>query len=180
MPPGQAFAPVNLRIPAGGRKVCTRNMSNPAGVDGLRNGGSAAEHAQRRFRLVLADDHLDVLEAIRQFLAPDFDVLRAVNEGMALIEAVAELGPDAVITDIQMPGLSGIEAGGQILEKGLCKAVIVLTMYNDPHLVQKALQAGIRGFVLKVDANEELVPALYAVLSGETYLSRGVLERRRE
>jgi len=131
-------------------------------------------------RLVLADDHLDVLDAIRQFLAPEFDVLRAVNEGMALIEATAELRPDAVISDIHMPGLSGLEAGCQILRKGLCGAVIVLTMYNDPQLVRKAIQLGIRGYVLKVDASEELVLALYAVLSGGRYLSRGVLDKWRE
>ena len=155
-------------------------MGNPAGVDGRGAGGSAAEHPARRFRLVLADDHLDVLDAIRQFLAPDFDVLRAVNEGVALIDAAAELSPDAVVCDIHMPGLSGLDAGGQILQKRLCSAVIVLTMYNDPHLVAKALQAGIRGYVLKVDASEELVPALYAVLDGGSYLSRGVSDKRRE
>jgi DNA-binding NarL/FixJ family response regulator len=127
--------------------------------------------------LVLADDHLEVLDEIRDLLASDFDVLRTVAEGHALIQAVAELSPDAVISDIQMPGLDGIEAGGRILRQGLCNAVVVLTMYNEPHLVRKALQAGIRGYVLKVDAGEELIPAVIAVLAGGSYLSRSVSEK---
>ena len=126
-------------------------------------------------RLVLADDHPDVLDEIRDLLASEFDVLRTVNEGVALIEATAELRPDAVISDIRMPGLGGIEAGRQILQRGLCRAVVVLTMYRERHLVSKALQAGIRGYVLKVDASDELIPAVYAVLSGGSYVSRGVL-----
>jgi DNA-binding NarL/FixJ family response regulator len=136
------------------------------------------EDAQpRKSRLVLADDHRDVLDAIRHLLAPEFDVLRAVAEGHALIRAVAELSPDAVVSDIQMPGLDGIEAGGRILSQGLCNAVVVLTMYNEPHLVRKALEAGIRGYVLKVDAGEELIPAVNAVLAGGSYLSRSVSEK---
>lgn len=139
------------------------------------------ENAQRRrSRLVLADDHQDILDEVRHLLAFEFDVLCTVAEGNALIQAVAESRPDAVISDLQMAGLGGIEAGGQILRRGLCNAVIVLTMFNEPHLVGKALQAGIRGYVLKVDASEELIPAIHAVLAGGNYLSRGVLEKWRE
>jgi DNA-binding NarL/FixJ family response regulator len=141
-------------------------------------GQIVTENAQpRKSRLVLADDHLDVLDEIRHLLASDFDVLRTVAEGHALIQAVAELSPDAVVSDIQMPGLDGIEAGGRILRQGLCTAVVVLTVYNEPHLVRKALQAGIRGYVLKVDAGEELIPAVNAVLAGGSYLSRSVSEK---
>lgn len=143
-----------------------------------RHGGkgwNVTENAQRRrSRLVLADDHPDILDEVRHLLETEFDVLFAVADGNALIQAVAELRPDAVISDVQMPGLGGIEAGRHILRHGLCNDVIVLTMHNEPHLVGKALAAGIRGYVLKVDANEELIPAIYAVLGGGSYLSRGV------
>jgi DNA-binding NarL/FixJ family response regulator len=133
-----------------------------------------------RIRLVLADDHTDVLEEIEHLLAPQFDVLLTVRDGPALIEAVAELRPDAVVCDFQMPGLNGIEAGAQILRQGLCKAVVLLTMYNEAVLVNQALAAGIRGFVLKVDTGEELVPALCEVMGGGGYLSQGVVNRSRE
>ena len=137
------------------------------------------ENEQPRPRLVLADDHKDILDEVRRLLASGFDVLCTVAEGNALIQAVAELRPDAVISDIRMPGLGGIEAGRQILRQGLSNAVIVLSMYNDSHLVGKALQAGIRGYVLKVDASEELIPAIHAVLGGGSYLSRGVSDKGR-
>jgi len=123
---------------------------------------------------VLADDHPDILDEVRHLLEVEFDVVFTAADGNALIQAVAQLRPDAVISDVQMPGLGGIEAGKHILRNGLCNDVIVLTMYNEPHLVGKALEAGIRGYVLKVDANEDLIPAIYAVLGGGSYLSRGV------
>jgi DNA-binding NarL/FixJ family response regulator len=135
---------------------------------------SSAESARKRFRVVLADDHLDLLEGIRYLLAPEFDVVSSVKEGLALIQAAFELRPDAIISDINMPRLNGIDAGRQILQEGLCKAVILLTTYNEPQLVASAMQAGIRGYVLKIEASEELVPSVRTVLSGGVYLSRGV------
>jgi DNA-binding NarL/FixJ family response regulator len=133
----------------------------------------------KRCRVVLADDHQDLLEEIRYLLAPEFDVVGSVKEGLALIQAVFELRPDAVISDIKMPRLNGIDAGRQILEKGLCKAVIALTTYNEPPFVDSAMQAGIRGYVLKIEASEELVPAVRTVVSGGIYLSQGVCRQAR-
>ena len=127
-----------------------------------------------RCRLVLADDRGDVLEAIRELLSPDFDILRAVNEGAALVAAAAELHPDVVVSDIRMPGMTGIEAGEQILRQGSCNAVVVLTVYDEPYMVKRAMAAGIRGYVLKVDAGEELAAAVHQVCGGGRYLSRGV------
>jgi len=138
------------------------------------------ESTRRRPRLVLADDHADILDEVCQVLSLGFDVLGTVAEGKALIEAVAELRPDAVITDLQMPVIGGIEASTQILRQGLCNAVIALTMHDEPHLVGKALQAGIRGYVLKLDASDELVPAIHAVLGGACYLSRSVSKNWRQ
>jgi DNA-binding NarL/FixJ family response regulator len=134
----------------------------------------AAEKAPRRFCLLLADDHDDVREQICQLLHPEFEVLRAVGEGAALLQAAATLKADAIITDIEMPRMGGIEAGQQILKRGLCEAVVVLSMYPDAHLVKTAFESGIRAYVLKIDASEELIPAIYAALRGERYLSSGV------
>jgi DNA-binding NarL/FixJ family response regulator len=133
--------------------------------------------ARKRFRVVLADDREDLLEEIRCLIAPEFDVVGSVTEGLALIQAACELRPDAIISDIHMPRLNGIDAGRQILQEGLCQAVLVLTMYNQPQFVDRAMQVGIRGYVLKVEAGEELIPALQTVLGGGIYLSRGVLNR---
>ncbi|HLY18298.1 MAG TPA: response regulator transcription factor [Bryobacteraceae bacterium] len=130
-----------------------------------------------RYRLVLADDHKDILDEVRRLLQDDFEIVGAVTDGAALIEAVAALRPDAVVTDIYMPGLDGIEAGAEILRRGLCNAVIVLTMHNDPQMVRKVLLQGIQGYVLKDDATEDLLPAVHAVLGGGRYLSQGVVDK---
>ena len=91
-----------------------------------------------------------------------------------LVNAVVESKPDIVVTDVQMPGRTGIEAGREIIQRNLCGAVVVLSIYKDPGLVKSALDSGIRGYVLKDEAGDELIPALNTVLSGGRYLSRGV------
>jgi DNA-binding NarL/FixJ family response regulator len=128
-----------------------------------------------RIRLILADDHAAILDEIRQHLAGQFEIARCVASGTALIDAVADLHPDVVVCDINMPGMSGIDAGKQIIHRGLCGSIVLLTMYNEPHLIRRALRAGIRGYVLKVDAGEELAAAVIAVWNGGRYLSREAL-----
>lgn len=132
----------------------------------------SAEDESRKITVILADDHPQVLEVISSLLETDFDVVCAVNSGEALVEAAALMRPDAVISDIQMKQQDGIEAGLQVLRNGSCGAVVVLTMHNDPHLLRRALSAGIRGYVLKIDAGEELIPALKQVVAGGSYISR--------
>ncbi len=138
------------------------------------SGAEVTYRGSRRYRLVLADDHPDMRQEIQELLDPEFEVLRAVCDGAALVAATLELHPDVVISDIQMPGLDGIEAGTEVLGRGLCEAIVVLSMYSDRHLVQMAMKAGIRAYVLKLDAFDELIPAVYAALRGECYLSAGV------
>jgi DNA-binding NarL/FixJ family response regulator len=125
-------------------------------------------------RIVLADDHAGMREQICLLLAHEFEVAGSVGEGQALLAAVARLRPDAVVSDIHMPLIDGIEAGRRILQQGLCAAVVILSVYNEPELVQSALASGIRGYVLKADAGEELALALHAVTGGGMYLSSGV------
>ncbi|HUB77337.1 MAG TPA: response regulator transcription factor [Bryobacteraceae bacterium] len=138
-------------------------------------GGSQLKRkGDRRYRLVIADDHPEMRREVGELLNREFDVARAVGDGAALIAAAMELKPDAVISDIQMPGLDGIEAGSRVLGRGWCEAIVVLSMYPDRHLVETAMQAGILGYVLKLDASEELIPAVFAALRGEHYLSTGV------
>ncbi len=143
--------------------------------EGLRGGMG---EPRTPLRLALADDRADVLEEVRTLLEPEFEVICSAPEGLALVRAVTETRPDGVVADLQMPGLNGIDAGAEIIRSGVCEAVIILSAYDDPDLVQRAMNAGIRGYVLKVDAGEELLPAIYAVLNGQTYLSRGVALKR--
>jgi DNA-binding NarL/FixJ family response regulator len=127
-----------------------------------------------KLRVLLADDHPDILDEMRQLLTPEFEVVGSVAGGLALIEASRALRPDVVITDLNMPGVNGIEAGRQVLEQGLSPAVIILTVYNTPEMAHRAIEAGIRGYILKVDAGKELILAIEKVLAGHTYISRGM------
>jgi len=136
--------------------------------------GASAGTLRKLPRVVLADDNADVIEEIRALLEPDFRLVSLATDGNALLQAVRATRPDLVVTDVQMPGRSGIDVGRQIVQLGLCNAVVALSLHGDPQLIQSALDAGIRGYVLKDDAGEELIPALRAVLSGGRYLSNGV------
>lgn len=124
--------------------------------------------------VIIADDHPELLQEIIALVTPDFNVLHAVGDGESLVTAVRELRPDLVISDIQMPKMNGIQAGTKIIREGLCNSVVLLSMYGDSQLVKSALATGIRGYVLKTDAGDDLISALHEVRSGGTYLSRRI------
>jgi DNA-binding NarL/FixJ family response regulator len=133
--------------------------------------GEGTPNSMTRPRLVLADDHEDLLHEVTALLWGEFDVIGIARNGTTLMEIAAHLNPDVVVTDFKMPGMSGIDASRWLLEQGLCKAVVLLTMYADRQLMDGALKAGILGFVLKVKAGEDLIPAIHSALRGETYVS---------
>jgi DNA-binding NarL/FixJ family response regulator len=83
-----------------------------------------------RPRLLLADDHEDLLHEVTALLQGEFEVVGVARDGVSLMDIAAHLNPDVVVTDFRMPGLSGIDAGGTLLERGLCKAVVLLTIYG--------------------------------------------------
>jgi DNA-binding NarL/FixJ family response regulator len=148
-------------------------MSQAGGRNGDSSGISAQAGGQLA-RIVLADDCPEVLEEIRDLLASDFTIVGAANEGTALVRMANLAKPDVVITDIEMGEPDGILAGRRILEGGMCASVIVLTMHNEPPFLERALKAGIQGFILKIDAGEELIPAVREVMAGRIYVSRNV------
>ena len=125
----------------------------------------------RKPRLLLADDHEDLLGEVTSLLQEEFEVVGAVRDGATLVKIAVDLNPDVVVTDFKMPGLSGIEAGYVLLEQRLCKAVVLLTMYANRELVDGAQKAGIQGFVLKVTAGKDLIPAIHRALRGEVFVS---------
>jgi DNA-binding NarL/FixJ family response regulator len=95
-----------------------------------------------------------------------------VQDGLALLSAVKKLHPDVVITDIMMPGLSGLDAVRRLNKMPQVKAKsILLTVLNDPYLADEARAAGVMGYVTKVSADRDLVDAINTVLAGEFYLS---------
>jgi DNA-binding NarL/FixJ family response regulator len=130
-----------------------------------------------RHRLILAEDHASMLEEIVRLLSQEFDVVCAVRHGQELLDAAEKLKPDAVVTDIDMPVLDGISACERLREQGFHGGVVLLTLHTETVLVERAFRAGASGFVLKVDAGEDLIPAVYAALEGRNFRSRGVFVR---
>lgn len=121
-------------------------------------------------RILVADDHPGILQQVADLLAPHFDVVGLAGDGMELLRMAECLKPDLVVTDFQMPRVNGIRASRELLRRQMCKAVVLLTMYEEQHLIDAALKAGILGFVLKSSAAQELIPAVHAALNGRAYL----------
>jgi DNA-binding NarL/FixJ family response regulator len=122
-------------------------------------------------RVLLADDHRVVAEGLRSLLEPHFDVVRVVSDGREVVSAARALDPDAVVLDVSMPSLNGIEAARQ-LRGAHCRAkVVFLTMHREVTYAVRALEAGASGFVLKHSAPSELVTAIREALRGGTYIT---------
>lgn len=124
-----------------------------------------------RPRVLLADDHLIVAEALKSLLAQEFDLVGVVEDGRALVEAAGKLRPDVIVADVTMPHLNGIDALIQLRQSGDRVPVVFLTMHRDVSFARRALDAGASGFVLKHSAPAELLSALRAALEGKTYLT---------
>jgi DNA-binding NarL/FixJ family response regulator len=129
-----------------------------------------SRQGKQRVRVLVADDHPAVAEGLRAVLEPEFDVIATVGDGNALIAAAA-LTPEVIVTDIAMPGLDGIAAAGEILRRHPGARIVFVTVHNDAELVKKGLATGALGYVLKLTAGEELVPAVHAALRGQQYVS---------
>jgi DNA-binding NarL/FixJ family response regulator len=126
---------------------------------------------EHRPRVLLADDHRLVAEALKSLLAPDFDLVGVVEDGRTLVEAARTLKPDVIVADVTMPHLNGIDALVRLRRGGEQVPVVFLTMHRDATFARRALDAGASGFVLKHSAPSELVLAIRAALKGETYLT---------
>ncbi|MCU1233005.1 MAG: response regulator containing a CheY-like receiver domain and an DNA-binding domain [Candidatus Solibacter sp.] len=125
----------------------------------------------KRATLLLADDHAIVVEGLRRVLERDFDVIGAVEDGLALVEATQRLAPDVVVVDISMPLLNGIEAARQIRAANQSAKVVFLSMHPDVVYVSEALLAGGAAYVLKSSAGFEIVTAIRLALQGKTYIT---------
>jgi DNA-binding NarL/FixJ family response regulator len=131
----------------------------------------------KTLRLLLADDHAIVLEGLRRILdGPRFEIVGAVTDGRALLQAAAELHPDVIITDVAMPLLNGIEAVRQIVRQNQKSKIIFLTMHPEVIYASQALAAGGCGYVLKSSAGEELITAINEALDGRVYVAKSIAQ----
>jgi len=131
-------------------------------------------------RVILADDHTLIAEALHRLIAPQFDVVATVADGRALLDSAASLKPDVVVVDIAMPLLNGLEAGRRLKQKMPGVKLIFLTMNEDPELAMEAMKSGASGYVLKQSAASELLHALQAALQGKSYVTPRIARRMQE
>ena len=124
-----------------------------------------------RTRVLLADDHAVVAQALEALLKDSFDLVGVVYDGRALVEAAESLRPDVVVTDISMPLLNGLDAIRQIRTRRPNVKIVVLTMHKETQLAVDAFRAGASGYVLKVSPGEELITAIEQVALGRAFVT---------
>ncbi|HNI67767.1 MAG TPA: response regulator transcription factor [Nitrospira sp.] len=122
-------------------------------------------------RVLLADDHTLVLEGFRRIVEQRCEVVGAVEDGRALLEAAVRLRPDLILLDISMPLLNGVDAGRQIKKLLPDVKLIFVTMHADPAYVSEAFKAGASAYLLKRSAARELDQAIEAVLKGQYFVT---------
>ena len=126
--------------------------------------------------VVIADDHQFFRDGVRALLdaQPDMECVGEASTGEEVIHLSAELQPDVVLMDVQMPGMSGVEATRQIVSSSPQIRVLVVTMFEDDHLVFAVMRAGARGYLLKGTRHEDMVRAIRAVGSGDAIFSPAI------
>jgi DNA-binding NarL/FixJ family response regulator len=124
-----------------------------------------------RIRVLLADDHLILLDALVQIVRQQFEVVGVARDGRDMIEMAKDKRPDVIVADISMPHLNGIDAT-RILRKELSSIkILFLSMYADLPMVEEAFRAGASGYVVKMCSTEEFLKAIQCVARGTTYIT---------
>jgi two-component system NarL family response regulator len=126
-------------------------------------------------RVVIVDDHPMVVEGIQSILESydDVEVIAAFCNGQDIIDRVAELAPDVILLDLNMPGLGGLSTTEILLERRPGTRILILSMHDSPEYIASALSHGALGYVLKDVPTEEIKCAIDAVMAGERYLCTG-------
>jgi DNA-binding NarL/FixJ family response regulator len=116
--------------------------------------------------VLLAEDHPRVAEELRRLLESEFDVVGVVRDGHALVREADALRPDVIVTDIVMPGLDGIGATAELLARRPGARVVLVTVHDEPEMVERGFAAGALAYVVKLNASRELIPAVRSALRG--------------
>ena len=142
-----------------------------------------AEHNPRQpIRVVLVDDHALVRQGFRRILEDDqsITVIGEAGNGLEGLALVKKLDPDVVVMDMAMPEMNGLHASIEMLKQRPGSRILILSMYSDEQYVKNALDAGVKGYILKSAIETDLTRAVHSVAAGEQYLSpelSGVLIR---
>jgi DNA-binding NarL/FixJ family response regulator len=124
-------------------------------------------------RVLIVDDHAFIRRGVQTILHsfPEWEFCGEADNGRDAIRLAEELKPEVIIMDLSMPGLNGIEATRAIRKTQPAAKVVLLTLHESAELVRNAFRAGARGYLLKTDAEQELVKALTVVIGEGAYIS---------
>jgi two-component system, NarL family, response regulator NreC len=149
------------------------HQSAPRKTDGLQR---ARENM--KYSVLIADDHGVVRKGLRLLLEqyPELTVVGEAANGREAVTMAAALSPQIVVLDVAMPILNGIEAAEQILKVNSKTGIIILTMHADESYLLRALSVGVKGYLLKESAEEDLLLAIKAVANGKPFFSRAINE----
>ena len=128
--------------------------------------------SEQTIRVLIADDHTLVRKSIENLLKrePDMQVVGTAENGRTAIQLAQVKEPDVIVMDVSMPELDGIRAAGEIKALGITTCIIMLSMHHSTTLVQQARKNGAAGYIIKQQANRDLVPAIRAAFAGATNL----------
>jgi DNA-binding NarL/FixJ family response regulator len=137
------------------------------------------EQPSNKTRVLIADDHALFRYGLKAMLSstPEYEVVGEASTGEEVVSLAAELKPDVVLMDIQMPGINGIEATRRILRSDPGVGVVVVTMFEQDDSVFAAMRAGARGYVLKGADADEVVKVVRAVAEGEAHFGPDIAQR---
>jgi DNA-binding NarL/FixJ family response regulator len=121
--------------------------------------------------VLIADDHAIVADGLARLVEEVGQVVGLVQDGLQLVARAIELRPDVIVSDISMPGLSGIDAMRQLQTRRCAARFIFLTVHTEPRLAAEALRSGAAGYLIKHSAGEELITAIRVVTDGGSYLT---------
>jgi DNA-binding NarL/FixJ family response regulator len=126
-----------------------------------------------RTRVIIADDHAVVRRGVRALLEPlqDFEICGEAENGVQAVALAEELRPDIAILDVSMPEMNGLDAAKQIRERWPAVEILLLTLHASEELARRAFELGARGYVLKSDAERDLIVALRQLQGHHKYIS---------
>ncbi len=122
-------------------------------------------------RVLLADDHPEILRQTAHVLAGEFEVIGSVANGIDLLSAAVQFDPDVIVLDITMPGVDGIEAARRLKRFGCRAKLVFLTVHEDPDYVRAALQSGGAAYVIKARLASDLITAVHDALADHRFVS---------
>ena len=124
-------------------------------------------------KVLIVDDHAFIRRGVQGILRsdPEWQLCGEADNGNDAIRLTKELNPEAIVMDVSMPGLNGVEATRAIRKTNPNVKILLLTLHESAELVRSAFQAGVNGYLLKTDAEQELVRALHVVLGQGSYVS---------